>query len=136
MTFAHDKGVAMNLRDARVETAIAVSDLGQARHFYEDQLALGSGEAEPGGVRYTCGDGTAIFVYGSAHAGRTRATVAGWAVDDLDQTMAELASRGVTFERYDQPDLKTDERGVFEAGNIRAAWIRDPDGNTLALTQA
>ena len=125
----------MNLRDARVETAIAVSDLDRARHFYEDQLALGSGEADPGGVHYPCGEGTTIFVYTSAHAGQTSATVAGFAVEDLDQTMAELIARGVTFEHYDQPDIKTDDRGVFATGDIRAAWIRDPDGNTLALTQ-
>jgi catechol 2,3-dioxygenase-like lactoylglutathione lyase family enzyme len=136
LRIVQDEEVAMELRDARVETAIAVSDLDRARRFYEDQLGLGPAEAQPGGVRYPCGDGTAIFVYTSAHAGSTSATVAGWAVDDLDQTMADLASRGAEFEHYDQPDIKTDERGVFEAGAIKAAWVRDPDGNTLALTQA
>jgi catechol 2,3-dioxygenase-like lactoylglutathione lyase family enzyme len=126
----------MGLRDFRVETAIAVSDLDRARRFYEDQLALGSGEAEPAGVRYTCGEGTRIFVYSSQHAGESSATVAGWSVDDLDKIMAELSGRGVMFERYDQPDIKTDEHGVFELDDIRAAWFRDPDGNTLALTQS
>jgi hypothetical protein len=41
----------------------------------------------------------------------------------------------VAFERYDQEGLKTDERGVFDAGRFRAVWARDPDGNTLAITQ-
>ena len=63
------------------------------------------------------------------------ATVAGWFVHDLDQTIDELASRGVVFEQYDQPELKTDARGVFDAGSFEAAWIRDPDGNTMALTE-
>lgn len=49
--------------------------------------------------------------------------------------MNELASRGVVFEQYDQAGLKTDERGVFDAGRFKAAWITDPDGNTMALTQ-
>ena len=70
----------------------------------------------------------------AANAGTTSATVAGWFVDDLDQTMAELSARGAAFERYDQPGLATDERGVFDAGRFRAAWLRDPDGNTLAIT--
>lgn len=70
-----------------------------------------------------------------ANAGRSPATLAGWSVDDLAQTMDELASRGVVFERYDQPGLETDEHGVFDAGRFRAAWVKDPDGNTLALTQ-
>jgi hypothetical protein len=49
--------------------------------------------------------------------------------------MDELASRGVVFEQYDQPGLKTDGRGIFDAGRFRAAWIKDPDGNTMALTE-
>jgi len=57
------------------------------------------------------------------------------AVSDLDETMEDLASRGVAFERYDQPGLKTDERGVFGARRFRAAWIMDPDGSTMALTE-
>ena len=125
----------MGLRDYRVETAIAVSDLDRARHFYEDQLELGTAETEQGGMRYTCGDGTRIFVYASEHAGRSSATVAGWMVDDLDRLMTELRSRGVLFEHYDQPGIKTDEHGVFGTGTFRAAWFRDPDGNTMAVTQ-
>ena len=60
---------------------------------------------------------------------------AGWTVEDLDQTMDELGSRGVRFEHYDQPGIKTDERGVFDGGDFRAVWIKDPDGNTMAITQ-
>jgi hypothetical protein len=41
----------------------------------------------------------------------------------------------VFFEHYDQPGLKTNERGVFDSGRFRAAWIKDPDGNTIALTE-
>jgi hypothetical protein len=52
--------------------------------------------------------------------------LAGVFVDDLDQTMIELASRGVAFEHVEQPGFKTDERCVFDAGRCRAAWIRDP----------
>ena len=125
----------MGLRNSRVEVAIAVSDLNKAKRFYEDQLGLTPAEEDETGVRYPCGEGTGIFVYLSAeNAGQSQATMAGWFVDDLDQTMAELASRGVTFERYSQPDLETDEGGVFDGGDFRAAWIRDPDGNTLAIT--
>ena len=41
----------------------------------------------------------------------------------------------MVFEQYDQPGIKTDERGVFDAGRFRAAWVTDPDGNTLAITE-
>jgi catechol 2,3-dioxygenase-like lactoylglutathione lyase family enzyme len=127
----------MGLSDHRVEAALAVSDLERAKRFYEDQLGLVPGEEEEQGVRYPCAQGSGVFVYLSPeNAGTSSATLAGWAVDDLDQTMDELASRGVAFEQYDQPGIKTDERGVFDAGRFRAAWVRDPDGNTIAITEA
>ena len=127
----------MGLSDCTVEPAIAVSDLDRARRFYEQQLGLTPGEPdEDQGVRYPCGNGTHIFIYLSAeNAGRSPATLAGWFVDDLAATMDDLRSRGVAFEQYDLPGLKTDERGVFDAGRFKAAWMRDPDGNTLALTE-
>jgi catechol 2,3-dioxygenase-like lactoylglutathione lyase family enzyme len=126
----------VGLSDCRVQALLAVSDLDKARRFYEHQLGLVPGEEEEGAVRYPCADGTGIGVYlSAANAGKSPATLAGWFVDDLDRTMAELASRGVVFEHYDQPGLTTDEQGVFDAGYFRAAWIKDPDGNTIALTE-
>ena len=126
----------MSLSDYPVEAALAVADLARARGFYEAKLGLIVADADDQGVRYRCGGGTGIFVYLSPeNAGRSPATMAGWFVDDLDATMAELASHGVAFEHYDQPGLKTDEQGVFAGPGFRAAWLRDPDGNTLALTE-
>jgi catechol 2,3-dioxygenase-like lactoylglutathione lyase family enzyme len=126
----------MRLNESRVEAVAAVSDLAAAREFYERQLGLPPGIEEDGGIRYAFAHGTALFVYVSPeNAGSTRATVAGVFVEDLDQTIDELATRGVTFDQYDQPGIKTDDRGVFDNGRIRAAWVKDPDGNTLALTE-
>ena len=127
----------MGLSDCRVEAAVAVSDLERARRFYEEGLGLAPGEQEEGvSARYPCAGGTAIFIYFAPdNAGKSTATLAGWFVDDLGETMDELGSRGVTFERYDQPGLATDERGVFEGPGFRAAWVKDPDGNLLAITE-
>ena len=127
----------MGLSDCRLETAVAVSDLERARRFYEDGLGLAPGETEEGvSVRYPCAANTAMFIYlAPDNAGKSPATLAGWFVDDLDETMGELSSRGVTFAQYDQPGLATDERGVFEGPGFRAAWVKDPDGNTLAITE-
>ena len=102
------------LRGAVVEATIAVSDLDRAGRFYGDQLGLGQGTPEEQAIRYACGDGTRIFVYlAPDNAGTATSTVAGWFVDDLEATMADLSERGVTFERYDLPGLTTDEHGVF-----------------------
>jgi catechol 2,3-dioxygenase-like lactoylglutathione lyase family enzyme len=126
----------MGLRDFPVEAAIAVSDLARAREFYEAKLGLRPADEDEQGVRYQCGGGTGVFIYLSEqNAGTSTATIAGWLVDDLERTMDELASHGIAFERYDQPGLKTDERGVFDGGEFKAAWVQDPDGNTLAITE-
>ena len=126
----------MRLNEGRVEAVAAVSDLAAARQFYEQRLGLDPGVEGDGGVRYEFAHGCALFIYVSPeNAGSTRATVAGMFVTDLDKAVDELAARGVSFEQYDRPPVVTDERGIFDNGRIRAAWVRDPDGNTIALTE-
>jgi catechol 2,3-dioxygenase-like lactoylglutathione lyase family enzyme len=129
----------VGLSEHKVEVVIAVSDLERARLFYEDRLGLIPGpvqDEEDQGVRYPCADGTQVFTYLSPqNAGKSGATLAGWFVDDLDQTIAELLSRGVTFEQYDQPGISTDARGVFDDGRLKAVWVKDADGNTFAITE-
>jgi catechol 2,3-dioxygenase-like lactoylglutathione lyase family enzyme len=126
----------MGLSDSRVGAVVAVADLEAARRFYEDKLGLKPEGPEEQGVRYPCADGTALFVYPSPeNAGQSPATVAGWAVDDFEATLDELEGRGVVFEQYDQPGIKTDERGVFDTGGFRVVWVKDPSGNTLAINE-
>jgi catechol 2,3-dioxygenase-like lactoylglutathione lyase family enzyme len=71
------------------------------------------------------------------HAGKSTATLAGWGVDDVERVLEELTSRGVSFRRYDEGPIVTDERGIatFEGG-AKVAYFRDPDGNTLSIAQA
>jgi catechol 2,3-dioxygenase-like lactoylglutathione lyase family enzyme len=127
----------MSLRGYRVRTSIAVSDMGEATEFYEGKLGLSVGRDQSDESRiYACGGDTSLHVYASpAHAGTATATLATWYVADLERVVDELSSSGVTFERYDDPALKTDERGIHEVGDGRVAWFRDPDGNTFAVEQ-
>jgi catechol 2,3-dioxygenase-like lactoylglutathione lyase family enzyme len=129
----------MGLSEHKVEVVIAVSDLERAKPFYEGALGLIPGpvqDEEDQGVRYPCAAGTQVFIYLSPqNAGKSAATRAGWFVDDLGHTMTELRSRGVIFEQYEQPGISTDARGVFDDGRLNAAWVKDPDGNTLAITE-
>lgn len=119
------------LNDYPVYATIATGDLARARAFYEKTLGF-SPEMEDaaGGVLYRSG-GTRFLLYASEFAGGATQTVATWMVDDADAAVAELAGRGVTFEQYDLPGLKTDERGIAELGPFRGAWFKDPDGNIL-----
>jgi catechol 2,3-dioxygenase-like lactoylglutathione lyase family enzyme len=127
----------MSLSSYKVRTSIAVSDMARARDFYERKLGLSASEEDGDDSRiYACGGDTSLHVYASpAHAGKATATLATWYVPDLEQVVDELTSNGVTFERYDDPSLKTDEKGIHELGDGRVAWFKDPDGNTFAIEQ-
>src|SRR5919108_2264639 len=119
----------MSLSAYRVRTSIAVSDLAQAASFYGGKLGLTAGEEQSDESRiYACGGGTSLHVYESpAHAGKASATLATWYVPDLEDVVDELGSRGVTFEHYDDPTLKSDTKGIHELGDGRVAWFKDPD---------
>ena len=127
----------MSLSGYKVRASIAVSDIARAAEFYEGKLGLSPAETQPDESRiYACGGGTSLHVYASpAHAEKATATLATWYVADLEKVVEELGSRGVTFERYDDPSLRADEKGIHELDNGRVAWFKDPDGNTFAVEQ-
>jgi hypothetical protein len=54
-------------------------------------------------------------------------------VDDLDAVVDELAARGVVFERYDQPPVVTDAKGIASFPDGKVAYFTDPDGNVLSI---
>jgi catechol 2,3-dioxygenase-like lactoylglutathione lyase family enzyme len=128
----------MSLSSYQVRTSLAVSDIARATELYEGKLGLSPGEEQSDESRiYACGGGTSLHVYVSpTQAGAATATLATWYVDDLERVVDELRSKGVEFERYDDPTLKTDEKGIHELGDGRVAWFKDPDGNTFAIEEA
>jgi hypothetical protein len=75
-------------------------------------------------------------LYASQFAGHAQHTLASWEVDDIASVVDELEARGVVFEKYDLPGLKTDEQGIADLGSTKAAWFKDPDGNILNVGQA
>ncbi|MEV4199917.1 VOC family protein [Micromonospora globbae] len=121
------------LRDAPVQAALPASDMERAKRFYRDTLGLTvSGEAEDA-VHFESG-GTRFFIYPTSNAGQAPHTLAAWLVADLDAEMADLRGRGVTFEEYDLPGLRTVD-GVAEFPTMRGAWFKDSEGNILGVTQ-
>jgi len=128
----------MVLGQSRVGAAIAVTDMARSRAFYEGALGLtpATDHEPPDNVRYVCGEGTVVHVFTTPHAGTATSTVAGWEVDDIGRAVAELAGRGVVFERYDLPGLRTDEDGIASfPGPNYVAYFKDPDGNVLSIAQ-
>jgi predicted enzyme related to lactoylglutathione lyase len=124
------------LSERRCAPMIPASDLGRAKKWYADMLGFQPKAEDPSGVQYLTGDGTEFWIYPSQFAGTNQATAMGWMAKDLSSEMEELRSRGVTFEEYDIPNVKT-VQGVaeFEPGE-RAAWFKDSEGNILALFES
>ena len=112
---------------------LAVKDLDVARTFYENVLGFElTASQEPGTASYRSGR-TTIFVYPSQYAGTNQASSVTWIVGDkLASIVSSLRSKGATFERCELPDT-TREGDVHVTGHLRLAWLKDPDGNILAL---
>jgi catechol 2,3-dioxygenase-like lactoylglutathione lyase family enzyme len=119
---------------ATAHATIAVKDIEGAKEFYGGKLGLKPIDERSDGVRYEAGGGSWIIVYPSQFAGGSQATVATFDVPDLEAAMKELRDRGITFEEYDFPGLKTVD-GIAEIQGARGSWFKDPEGNILALGQ-
>lgn len=124
------------LSDYPVHATIATGDLARARAFYEGTLGFSPEWEEPGGAVIYRSGATRFLLYVSDFAEGSAQTVATWQIDDVDAMVADLGAKGVTFEQYDLPGLKTDERGIAELGSMRGAWFKDPDGNILNVGTA
>jgi catechol 2,3-dioxygenase-like lactoylglutathione lyase family enzyme len=112
-------------------TTLPAADLERAKRWYSEKLGFEPESEDPGGIHYRTGQ-AAFDLYPTQFAGIAQHTLAGWSVRGLDQVVAELRKRGVVFEEYDFPGLKT-ENGIADLGVERAAWFRDSEGNILSV---
>jgi catechol 2,3-dioxygenase-like lactoylglutathione lyase family enzyme len=139
----HDEQPAPRpLEESQVATRLPARDLERARTFYSEKLGLEPVEERPGGLLYRCGTG-AFAIFGSSGAPSGDHTQMAWEVPDLRATVRALRARGVVFEAYDLPGLKTIDGIAEVAGNYPskggvgelAAWFRDSEGNLLGIGQ-
>lgn len=124
------------LEHASAMPVITVPDLEQAASFYTKRLGLTRDPAgeSPGHRLLECPDGSHIALHEVEDFEPGEHTVAGFIVDDLEDTMDQLRHQGIVFEEYDLPDLKTED-GIYEGEGVRSAWFRDRAGNVLCLDE-
>ena len=122
------------LTSARAQTALPAQDLERAKAFYRDKLGLQPFETDADNARFRVGDGSEFNVFRTMGAPSGTHTQMAFLVGDIAGEVRELKSRGVTFEEYDFPGLKTKD-GIAEAGGAKAAWFKDSEGNLLNLVQ-
>jgi catechol 2,3-dioxygenase-like lactoylglutathione lyase family enzyme len=121
------------LADWSLGTTIPAKDLEGTRRFYEDVLGAQVVTEDPGGILYRSGD-SYFSLYPTEYAGTAQHTVGAFMVSDVEAAVAGLRGKGVTFEEYDLPGLKT-VNGIADLGGTRGAWFKDPEGNILSVVQ-
>ena len=123
------------MESASTHTMIAVSDLLRAKDFYSGRLGLTASDERPGGIRYETQAGSWFLVYRSEFAGTAKGTCMRFEVADIDSAVSQLRDRGIVFEEYDLPGVKTVDGIATHESGARGAWFKDPDGNILEIGQ-
>jgi catechol 2,3-dioxygenase-like lactoylglutathione lyase family enzyme len=116
----------------KVFSGFSAPDVEAERSFYSETLGIEVTE-ENGILQLHHPDGAETVVYPKADHLPATFTVLNFAVDDIDEAVADLSAKGVEFERYE--GMPQDERGVMLAGGPPIAWFKDPAGNILSVIQ-
>ena len=122
------------LSNASIQAFLPTTDFDRARAFFEGKL----------GLQYIKNDGHALVMDSNGTMIRVskvqpdfkpqQFTILGWEVADIESAVADLEGRGVAFERYGF--FVQDDHGIWTAPTgDRVAWFKDPDGNTLSVSQ-
>ncbi|WP_270889135.1 VOC family protein [Pedococcus sp. 5OH_020] len=123
----------MSLASSAVSTLLPVTDTGRAKEFYSDRLGLPfQGTNGEGSLMYELSGGTTLMLLPREAGTQNPSTALTWEVADLRSEISELEGRGVVFEDYDVPGLKTVDH-IAEMDGERAAWFLDPDRNVLCI---
>jgi catechol 2,3-dioxygenase-like lactoylglutathione lyase family enzyme len=119
------------LKNYPVYTTLPTTDFDRARAFYKEKLGLTPIGA--GADIFECGKGTAFVLasMGFKPGGHTQMS---FLVDDVVAVVKQLKSKGVVFEDYDMPGLKT-VNSIAERSDFRGAWFKDSEGNMIGIGQ-
>jgi len=115
-------------------SSFSVNDLQKAKAFYSQLLGLAVSDA-PEGLKIHLAEKCAVFLYAKPNHVPGTFTVLNFPVDNIEQTVSDLARRDVRFERYDEGEIKTDENGIAHTSGPKIAWFKDPAGNILSVLE-
>lgn len=122
------------LKHDRAFSSFSVTDLASAKQFYTEVLGM---EVTEGAYTLDLhiGNDQKVLLYAKPNHSAASFTVLNFPVDDIDKAVESLSQRGIVFEIYQEPDLTTDEKGVFRGEGPLIAWFKDPFGNILSIIQ-
>ena len=121
-------------KDAKAFSSFSVNDVQKTKEFYGQTLGLKISETAEG-LELNPAGGNTVFIYPKSNHTPASFTVLNFRVDDIEKAVEELTTLGVRLEKYDQPDLKTDEKRIMRGPGPQIAWFKDPAGNILSVIQ-
>jgi predicted enzyme related to lactoylglutathione lyase len=123
------------LKDSKAYSGFSVNDLTAAKEFYGQTLGLSVKEIDQGLVLEIVG-GNGTYIYPKENHTPATYTTLNFPVDDIDQAVADLLSKGIVFEQYENmTDEKGIARGLSHNRGPDIAWFKDPAGNILSVLQ-
>jgi predicted enzyme related to lactoylglutathione lyase len=121
------------LEGATAHATLPAMDMDRAARFYTEKVGAVPRDSAQGGTFFAVGD-SQFSIYPTPNPNRGGHTQLGLRVPDVRAAVAELRSRGVVFEEYDFPHLKTVD-GIADVGGASAAWFKDTEGNIVGVVQ-
>lgn len=118
---------------AQAEATLPAQDLDRAKAFYSEKLALTPTSEDRVGVHFVVGE-TRFRLFRSMGMASGAHTQLALIVTDIAGQVRALEARGVRFEVYDYPKLKTID-GVADLGYAKGAWFKDSEGNLLGIAE-
>ena len=113
-----------------------MNDIQKAKEFYGKTLGLELASGPEGTLVVPLSGGTKALMYPKLNHQPATFTVLNFPVDSVEEAVDELSQRGVRFEVYNEPNLKTDARGISRGNGPTIAWFKDPAGNILSVLEA
>lgn len=115
---------------------LPVTDMNRAKKFYTERLGLRPSQEAgvPNAAVFDAGNGTKLELVERDQPTKAEHTALSFEVDDVGREVKELEGRGVRFEDYDMPGLKTENHVARMNGHL-AAWFKDTEGNILCIHQ-
>jgi len=120
------------LSNSKAFSGFSVNDTQKAKQFYGQTLGLEVSESNGLLTLHLAGDNK-VLIYPKPNHTPATFTILNFPVDNVDKAVDELTKRGVRFEIYNQPDIKTDEKGIMRGKGPTIAWFKDPAGNILSV---
>jgi catechol 2,3-dioxygenase-like lactoylglutathione lyase family enzyme len=122
------------LKESSAFSGFSVNDIQKAKQFYGQTLGLEVSESN-GLLKLHLAGNASVLIYPKPNHSPATFTILNFPVENVDEAVDELTKRGVRFEIYNEPGLKTNEKGIFRNGGPVIAWFKDPAGNILSVLE-